>query len=136
MRGVLALAVLVAALAGCGSDSSAGTSGDTRLTVTYWPSGPHGGAKRTWTLRCEPAGGSLPRPAAACRKLATDPAAVAEPVPPSTVCAQIYGGPQTARIIGTVEGERVSTAFSRTNGCEISRWDTLSPWLLPRGGAI
>ena len=134
MRGVLAVAVLAAALVGCGSDSSAGTGGDTRLTVTYWPDGPQGGTKRTWTLRCDPVGGSLPRPAAACRKLAADPAAVAEPVPPSTVCAQIYGGPQTARVTGRVDGELVSTAFSRTNGCEISRWDALWPWLLPRGG--
>jgi hypothetical protein len=134
MRAVLALAVLATALAGCGGDSSAGTSERTSLTVTFWPGEPQGGAKQTWTLRCNPAGGSLPRPAAACRKLASNPAAVADPVPPSTVCAQIYGGPQTARVVGIVDGERVSTAFSRTNGCEIARWDTLSPWLLPRGG--
>jgi hypothetical protein len=136
VRGALALAVLAAALVGCGSESSAGPGDGTSLTVTYWPRGPEGGAKQTWTLRCDPAGGSLPRPAAACRKLATDPALLAEPVPPSTVCAQIYGGPQTARVTGKVDGEQVSAAFSRTNGCEIPRWDTLSPWLLPRGGVI
>jgi hypothetical protein len=57
------------------------------------------------------------------------------PVPKNVACTEIYGGPQTARVIGAVKGNRVWASLSRTNGCEISRWDRLSPWLLPTGGA-
>ena len=40
--------------------------------------------------------------------------------PPATrVCTRIYGGPQTARITGTIDGRRVDRTFKRTDGCEI-----------------
>jgi hypothetical protein len=50
------------------------------------------------------------------------------------VCTQIYGGPQVARVTGRIDGRRVWATLGRTDGCEISRWDRLSPWLLPAGG--
>jgi hypothetical protein len=56
-------------------------------------------------------------------------------VPPDTVCTQIYGGPQKARVVGTLAGKRIWATVKRTNGCEIGRWNQLSPWLLPPGGA-
>ncbi len=42
--------------------------------------------------------------------------------PPDTTrpCTQIYGGPQTARVTGTIGGKAVDRRFSRTNGCEIA----------------
>ena len=49
-------------------------------------------------------------------------------------CTQIYGGPQMARVVGTIAGRRVWATFNRTDGCQISRWERLSPWLLPAGG--
>ena len=55
-------------------------------------------------------------------------------LPQDTVCTEIYGGPQKARVVGTVNGQRVRAMFTRTNGCEISRWQRISPWLLPAGG--
>jgi hypothetical protein len=48
------------------------------------------------------------------------------------VCTEIYGGPQVARVTGSVGSKRVARRFDRTNGCRISEWDRLSP-LLPRG---
>jgi hypothetical protein len=39
------------------------------------------------------------------------------------VCTQIYGGPQTARVRGRVDGREVDGRFARNNGCEIHRWD-------------
>jgi len=39
----------------------------------------------------------------------------------------IYGGPQTATIVGVLDGTRIDAAFSRQNGCEIARWDALGP---------
>jgi hypothetical protein len=134
MRGLLLILALVASLSACGSGSEAGTKQQTSLTVTFWPAGADGGNRKTWTLRCDPAGGTLVRPGAACRRIAAGGAKLFTPLPDNIVCTQIYGGPQTARVVGTVAGERISTAFSLTNGCEIGRWNGLSPWLLPRGG--
>ena len=50
------------------------------------------------------------------------------------VCTEIYGGPQKARVVGTVAGRRIWATFTRTNGCEIERWSRISPWLVPAGG--
>jgi hypothetical protein len=46
----------------------------------------------------------------------------AEPESPR-YCTMRYGGPQTARVLGTIGTERVRRDFSRTNGCGISDWD-------------
>ena len=50
-----------------------------------------------------------------------------QPVPGDVACTQIYGGDEEARIAGTVRGNAVDSMFSRTNGCEIDRWDRLAP---------
>jgi hypothetical protein len=50
------------------------------------------------------------------------------------VCTEIYGGPQKARVVGVVDGKRVWSPFTRTNGCKIGRWQRISPWLVPPGG--
>jgi hypothetical protein len=49
---------------------------------------------------------------------------------PRRACTQIYGGPETARIRGTIEGREVDRRLSRTNGCEIADWDRVAQ-LLP-----
>jgi hypothetical protein len=95
-----------------------------QLTVTVWPEG-RGRAAKVWTLRCGPVGGTLPGRAAACRRLAAAPRGWA-PYPPTTVCSQIYAGPQVALVRGLFYGRRVSATFSRRNGCEIARWKRLS----------
>ncbi|HZN22056.1 MAG TPA: SSI family serine proteinase inhibitor [Gaiellaceae bacterium] len=135
-RLAVALVVAVAFLVGCGSASSAGTAANTSLTITYWPTGPSGAAKKTWRLRCNPAGGTLARPAVACRRLAAGGPKLFAAVPKNVMCAQVYGGPQTARVVGTLDGKRISARFGRSDGCELERWNRLSPWLLPRGGVI
>ena len=98
----------------------------TELTITVWPQG-NGGPAREWSLTCEPPGGSLPRPGNACERLS--PAAL-RPLPRDTVCTQVYGGPQTARVRGRMDGRDVDSRFSRTNGCEIHRWNSVR-YLLP-----
>jgi hypothetical protein len=102
-----------------------GGSPSANLTVTVWPQG-RDHASRIWTLRCGPAGGTLPRRAAACRRLnafAGDPFA---PTPPGTACSQIYGGPQVAIVRGAFRGRRIWATFRRRDGCEISRWNRVS----------
>jgi Subtilisin inhibitor-like len=100
----------------------------TSLHISVWPNGPDG-ARRAWTLRCAPTGGTLPHRAAACRRLARMSRPF-RPVPPGSACLDIYGGPQTALITGRLRGGRVRARFDRHDGCEIDRWNRIS-FLLP-----
>ena len=87
------------------------------------------------TLTCDPLGGTHPDPAGACAAIAAAGGVAAfAPVPAQTMCTEIYGGPQTATVRGTVDGEAVSATFSRSNGCEIGRWDRLAALLGSAGG--
>ncbi len=45
------------------------------------------------------------------------------------VCSQVYGGPQTAHITGTVDRRHVDLTVTRTDGCGIADWQTLEPLL-------
>lgn len=104
------------------------------LTVVLDESGE--GQTKTWTLTCEPAGGDHPDVDAACAALAAAGLDAFDPTPKDVACTEIYGGPQTATVEGTVDGTSVRASFSRSNGCEISRWDTLAPLLGSIGGLM
>jgi LysM repeat protein len=45
------------------------------------------------------------------------------------LCSQIYGGPQSAHITGTVGGQDVNLTITRTDGCGTADWQTLAPLL-------
>jgi hypothetical protein len=92
------------------------------------------GETKTWRLTCDPPAGTHPNPTAACRALETNGAAALPPVAKDKACTQIYGGPETATITGTWQGERVISRFARNDGCQINRWK-LMEGLLPRGGS-
>ena len=94
------------------------------LTIRVWPRGSRGRSWRT-ALRCEPPGGTLPRAAAACRRIASrlDPFA---PVRDDRGCRKVYGGPQLAQVSGRFRGGRVVSKFNRLTACEIARWDRLA----------
>ncbi len=126
--------LLVASAAAVAGGASAGTTSRTALAVTYWAGGTGAGTPVTWTLRCSPARGTLPRAATACARLASGGRRLFAPVARNTVCTEIYGGPQVALVVGVVRGRRVWAKLQRRNGCEIERWSRLSPWLLPAGG--
>jgi|SRR3954453_582509 hypothetical protein len=141
-RGLRALAVLPLLpllLAGCGSSSGgtvtpqAGASekGATVTTNLSIVTDDGNGKTATWTLTCDPAGGTHPDPTAACAALAAKGATAMPAVAKDVMCTQQYGGPQTAKITGTWKGETVDSSFSRTDGCEISRWQALTG-LLPK----
>ena len=76
----------------------------TELTITVWLQG-RDGASEEVTLTCDPPGGTHPRPEEACLALEADPSAL-EPLPPDSVCTQIYGGPEEAEVVGTLDGEQ------------------------------
>jgi hypothetical protein len=128
----LVLAVCASVLAGAASGGA--SQGRTALTITFWDEGEQRTADPVvWTLRCKPARGTHPRAVVACRKLEAGGRKLVVPVPEGTICTEIYGGPQVARIVGILDGRKVWARFTRTNGCQIARWDKLSPWLLPAG---
>ncbi|HLG09083.1 MAG TPA: SSI family serine proteinase inhibitor [Gaiellaceae bacterium] len=133
MRLHVAFAIAAGALTASVS-ALGGTPSATSLRVTYWEDGARVADRVTWTLRCNPARGTLPRPARACRRLAAGGPRLFAPLPKDVVCTEIYGGPQIARVVGVVGGKRVWATFARRNGCEIDRWSRVSPWLLPPGG--
>jgi hypothetical protein len=91
----------------------------TSLSIVFSPG--DGAAAKHWTLRCGPAGGTLPRAAQACRRLMQLEAPFA-PVPKDAACTQVYGGPESARVTGRFRSRSISATFNLRNGCEISRW--------------
>ncbi len=103
---------------------AAPTAASDQLQVTYWERGRERGTPLLWTLRCRPAGGTLPRAAAACTKLARLSAPF-KPIPEDATCTEIYGGPQEAVVAGRYGGRRIWIRLGRSNGCEISRFDRL-----------
>ncbi|MEJ7635146.1 SSI family serine proteinase inhibitor [Aeromicrobium sp.] len=110
--------------AGCGKDADTGSSGPTTsLTITVITD--EGADPQTYELTCDPAGGDHPQPAEACKALDRAGADVFEPVSEDQACTQLFGGPQTATVTGTFDGDKVDAAFSRANGCEVDRWDQL-----------
>jgi hypothetical protein len=123
VRTPVAAACLLALLAaGCGGDDEdkAAASLAADLTVNVNPSGPDGPSNKH-RIRCEQLGPQAGT--AACQRLAGLTAAQLKPVPANVACTQIYGGPATARVRGTLHGKQVEASFELTNGCEIERWD-------------
>jgi len=116
----LALSLLLAALL-----APRALAGSADLRIMVWPQGKDKGRSVSWTLRCDPTGGTLPQPARACRLLKSLRSPFA-PVPPTVACSQIYGGPQVALVRGTFQGRRVWATFTRTDGCQTERWNRVA----------
>jgi hypothetical protein len=117
-RAPLALAAVVAALAlaGCGSDgssSSNGQSADIVVTVAAPKI-----VKRH--IRCPGA-----RECARLAKLKVSDFNR----PKNAQCTQQFGGDWKATVTGTLHGQPLAANFMLTNGCEISRWQRFA-WLL------
>jgi hypothetical protein len=119
-----AVLLLLVAAACSGSGTAKDVSVDLRISV--WPDGKGPGKPLArFRLRCNPLGGNLPHGDRACYLLAVTSRPFA-PVPPDAVCAQVYGGPQVARVRGRVRGRSVDATFSRTDSCQTERWERAS----------
>jgi hypothetical protein len=127
------LIVLALTAAGCGSDNDeqaaapppAQQQNGTDLTVVVDRDGESGPMQpREAQVQCDGAGGS-----AACAAAADLEPADFEPTPGDVACTQLYGGPETAQVTGTLRGEPIDATFSRSDGCEITRWDQVSKLL-------
>jgi predicted small lipoprotein YifL len=133
------LLALLVVLAGCGDDGedanrpapppapTAAAEPETSVeVVVYLPT--LGGGGLRYRLSCDPPTGTHPSPKPACDALEAHPDAL-DPVPGDAVCTQQFGGRRTALVRGVVAGEEVEATFTRRNGCEIARWDSLGPLL-------
>jgi len=89
------------------------------------------GSQTTWHLTCDPAGGDHPDPSGGCSALDANGGTALPPVSGDRACTELYGGPQTATITGTWRGQAIDSRFSRINGCEIARWESLRMLLDP-----
>jgi hypothetical protein len=129
-RYVLIAAICVAAATACGTKTAPSAGAGTGsapsppkvsldITVSTTPGAP----VKHWTLKCEPAGGTHPDPAAACAILlkAKDPFA---PLPKGIMCPMIRVGTKTAIIEGTYFGKHVDSTLS-PGGCELAKWEEL-----------
>jgi hypothetical protein len=69
----------------------------------------------------------------ACRALA-DPdvqTLLVEGPPDDRICTEIYGGPDEASLVGTIDDQPVDAVISRENGCRIDDWDNVLAGILP-----
>ena len=81
-----------------------------------------------FTLTCNPARGTVPSPATACRKLQALGTAAFAPTPRGRVCTQIAGGPMTAVVTGSFLGRRIWARLTQSDGCADR---ALEPRLVP-----
>lgn len=70
-----------------------------------------------------------PLPSEACELLAKSPQ-ILDPAPSNQICTEQYGGPATALVTGTRDGQAVSREFDLKNGCGIADWGNALPLLV------
>ena len=121
---------LCIAVVGCGAGSAARTAAPARtdLKITVWPDGRGEGDAKTYTLRCAPAAGTLPKLATACSKLGRCRGPSGR-FPRRRVHRAVRRPAAGARH-RQFKGRSVWAMFSATNGCQISRAKRIA-FLLP-----
>ena len=128
MRTIALIVAAALALSACGSDEpSPSSSGDAPLadlTVTVDADGEGGQAPKSAQFTCKE-----PTDSPACGAAAGISEADLAPTEEGKACTQIFGGPETATIKGTIRGNAVDARFSRSDGCEIERWARVEPLL-------
>lgn len=117
---------------GSGSGSGSGTAAPaTQLTVRVDPDGDGPEKARQARISCDQGSGGRGSPCAAAETLRP---ADFEPTPDDVACTELFGGPETATISGTLGREQVEGRFSRQDGCEIARWEKVSALLAEATG--
>jgi hypothetical protein len=124
-----ALATTVAGAAllyGCGDGDgeTTGAAASTNLTIELDADGSGGQPASRKQAICEEGMDTSP-----CPQLAALTAADLAPVPPTTPCTEIFGGPDVVTVAGTLHGQPVDATLTRRNGCEIERFERFVPVL-------
>ena len=114
---------------GCGaSEEPAGSGEVAQLVVRVDPDGSGSGRAKETRVRCGSA-----RESTVCAEAAgLEPGDLAK-ADPGAACTDLFGGPETARIVGELHGRPVDARFARNNGCEIARWEKVAPLLKAAG---
>jgi hypothetical protein len=115
---------------GCGDEAEptsgdAFADGDAAVTVTLDPDGPGGPQDATTQeVSCEEVSDDAP-----CLAIAELEASDFDPPSVDQGCTELFGGPDVATIQGEINGEEVDAELTRSNGCEIERFDVAVPLL-------
>jgi hypothetical protein len=138
LRGVACSAAVVAAgllAAACGSAAAPGTSSSgsapasanaaaaAKVSLDVVFSGSPTTPAAHYTLRCEPASGSVADPAAACAKLMKD-SDLFGPMPARIACPMILASAGRVTVTGTYLGRHVHENLV-DGGCDLGRWEKL-----------
>ena len=104
------------ALAGCSGGSGGEAPGaDTELVVRRFDGDRL--VRAVPLTDCDSADGACARVVAVLPRLRPEP---------DEACTQIYGGPERMVVEGTLDGEPYRAEVTRTDGCQIARYDLLS----------
>ncbi len=126
-----ACGVLAAACGSTAAPGSASPSGSThspatttaaaKASLTIVTTAP--GRVHRWTLRCDPAGGTEPDPAAACSQLIAHKT-ILQPSNVRVMCPMIMANAASYLVYGTWFGRPVHESIV-DGGCDLSRWSQL-----------
>jgi Subtilisin inhibitor-like len=105
------------------STSAAGTTSAAKVSLNIVLTAGKGVTARRWTLRCDPAGGNYPNPAAACAKLSRLQT-ILYPSPVHVMCPMIMADASSYLVYGTILGKKVHETIP-DGGCSLSRWNEL-----------
>jgi len=106
---------------GTHSSTSSGTTSAAKISLSVSFSGSAGIAPEHYTLRCEPAGGTVSDPAAACAQLTKHGASLFGPMPAQIACPMIMASARRVTVTGTYLGRPVHENLV-DGGCDLSRW--------------
>jgi hypothetical protein len=103
------------------SGTSSGTTSAAKISLSVSFSGSASIAPEHYTLRCEPAGGTVKDPAAACAQLTKRGASLFGPMPAQIACPMIMASARRVTVTGTYLGRPVHENIV-DGGCDLSRW--------------
>jgi len=108
-----------------GGGSSAGTTSAAKVSLTIEQTAGPGSVGKRFTLRCEPAGGSFPDPAAICAQLPKLRSILSPQPHRHVMCPMILADARTYVVHGTLLGQQVHESIA-DGGCTLSRWSQLN----------
>jgi hypothetical protein len=106
---------------GTHSSASSGTTSAAKISLNVSFSGSAGIAPEHYTLRCEPAGGTVSDPATACAELMKHGTSLFGPMPVQMACPMVVAGARRVTVTGTYLGRPVHELVV-DGGCDLSRW--------------
>jgi hypothetical protein len=103
--------------------ASAGTASAAKVSLEVTFAASANNPATHYTLRCEPASGTVPDPVVACARLLTG-ANIFAPRPARIACPMILASSGRAAVTGTYLGQQVHVTIV-DGGCDLSRWSKL-----------